>query len=229
MKQLKRMINENTNLLSTNLQLIAPFLESEEDYLCFRHVTPLVQNRVLYDEVGGGAEGDVYRLNNGHLLKIREVGLYGQDDTKHYIKTVADAIYSGTASKQDMSFFGHWIVKVPGDYEENIYEIVEMADVITLEQWAKQTGRSQQKFSTGIYNIAKALGALYAKGKLLGVPANSLISLNQDPITQEEFIEFVVATQDWSKKHGKFPRDLHAGNVGISPVDKSTFLFFDVD
>lgn len=144
-RQLKQMINEAINVspqLHSNLQRVAASVD-EEDYSYFVHVTPLVQNRVLADEVGGGGEGDVFRLDNGHLLKISPVGLNGHDDTKHYIKRIVDDVYSGHAAKDDMAFFGHWIVDVPNDYgESDKYEIVEMADVITLEQWASMTNRS---------------------------------------------------------------------------------------
>lgn len=48
-------------------------------------------------------------------------------------------------------------------------------------------------------------------------------------LTHDEVKNLVRATRHWVKKHGKFPRDFQAGNIGINPVDKSTFMLFDVE
>jgi hypothetical protein len=200
----------------------------------------------LIEYITGRNFGKVFKLDNGRVLKMFSKSLDAKEDISWYSKSLR-GLFKGHATPQSLPIFDYGSPVVGG---LTIYW-GEMAEIIPLDKWVKQTGRGMlsqnelellmrfynEENSTRIIDFGNWLSKrkkaqeydAYAKNteqmlaKLTGRESTAKLTI-------PEMTAFLEAYHNLLAKDGNEPNDIFSRNVGKLPQskpDKPIFIIFD--
>tara|TARA_Y100000034_G_scaffold133595_1_gene199543 strand:+ start:388 stop:1125 length:738 start_codon:yes stop_codon:yes gene_type:complete len=240
LKEFKQYINESYNkaVMLHNMQFLVSLknnsiginldkLSKKEAFHIVSSVPPL-QDFKITKNLGHGAFGTTYLLENGHALKLFHGGY---DDYKRY-KIYIERTFSGEGSQEDFAIFdkGEFemkfqVMNYKGEMVNQLSDIywVEMPEIIPLESWLKRTGRPADKIAKdGMPRFYQIYGNIYLSYKY----GDEIKEGDIEPLTMEEAEGIKKAMKHYEEVIAPLD-DAHAGNIGVYPHNPSIWAIFD--
>lgn len=195
----------------------------------------ILDNIRILGEIGRGAFGRVFELEDGRALKVFSSGVDFDKDIERYEK-IMDQLYKGQASLEDMHIFDY------GKLGESEYHFAVMPRITPL-------AKTDLYDENAIYHVT--------------AQANKQVILKQKPSSFEDYKEKVIAyaandypsakdrfgnsTLSFKQAYNKYNNivdkiiqagwraykeyggtDIHIGNIGFFPQKPDQFFYFDM-
>lgn len=198
-----------------------------------------LKNFKIEKPITGRSFGKVFKMSNGHMLKLFSDSLNVKEDMEWYEENYEKA-FSGTANKNTLPIYDFGSFD-PGDGAEIYY--VEMAEVMPLDKWIVHTKRgSEEQARRGLSPIISFYGEMryeQRRNKIIDMTKEEAIAMTLtmmfhanrsfEPFTYNE-AEAIIGAFWELEKTGRQLRDTAARNMGImreSDPSNPTVIIFD--
>jgi hypothetical protein len=104
-------------------------------------IKPLQTNKIV-KAITGRSYGKIFKLDNGHILKIYHGGLNTEEDMKWY-KKCHELMHGGGAKQTTLPVFAYGEPKLPS-FPEFYIGYAEIAEVTPFDKFLEKTGRDDQ-------------------------------------------------------------------------------------
>ena len=189
----------------------------------------------IVKQLGKGAFGTVYELEDGRAFKVFSSGVDVDKDLERYEK-IMDQLYKGQASLEDMHIFDY------GKLGETNYYYAVMPKIIPLNSTdifkesaifhavAKANKEIAQRGRKVDYETFKRLalseaGTFYVQAK--DKYGNSNLSFQQAYNTYSDIVDKIIKA-GWRAYSEFGGTDIHSGNIGSFPNDPENYFYFDM-
>ena len=189
----------------------------------------------IVKQLGKGAFGTVYELEDGRAFKVFSSGVDVDKDLERYEK-IMDQLYKGQASLEDMHIFDY------GKLGETNYYYAVMPKIILLNSTdifkesaifhavAKANKEIAQRGRKVDYETFKRLalseaGTFYVQAK--DKYGNSNLSFQQAYNTYSDIVDKIIKA-GWRAYSEFGGTDIHSGNIGSFPNDPENYFYFDM-
>ena len=189
----------------------------------------------IVKQLGKGAFGTVYELEDGRAFKVFSSGVDVDKDLERYEK-IMDQLYKGQASLEDMHIFDY------GKLGETNYYYAVMPKIIPLNSTdifkesaifhavAKANKEIAQRGRKVDYETFKRLalseaGTFYVQAK--DKYGNSNLSFQQAYNTYSDIVDKIIKA-GWRAYSEFGGTDIHSGNIGSFPNDPQNYFYFDM-
>ena len=189
----------------------------------------------IVKQLGKGAFGTVYELEDGRAFKVFSSGVDVDKDLERYEK-IMDQLYKGQASLEDMHIFDY------GKLGETNYYYAVMPKIIPLNSTdifkesaifhavAKANKEIAQRGRKVDYETFKRLalseaGTFYVQAK--DKYGNSNLSFQQAYNTHSDIVDKIIKA-GWRAYSEFGGTDIHSGNIGSFPNDPENYFYFDM-
>lgn len=189
----------------------------------------------IVKQLGKGAFGTVYELEDGRAFKVFSSGVDVDKDLERYEK-IMDQLYKGQASLEDMHIFDY------GKLGETNYYYAVMPKIIPLNSTdifkesaifhavAKANKEIAQRGRKVDYETFKRLvlseaGTFYVQAK--DKYGNSNLSFQQAYNTYSDIVDRIIKA-GWRAFSEFGGTDIHSGNIGSFPNDPENYFYFDM-
>lgn len=193
-------------------------------------VKPLSRAKIT-KAITGSSFGKIFKLSNDHILKIFLGGVDADSDIAWFKKSY-DMLHRGKGKKTTLPVYDwEWGSNKLPSHPDHQVGYVEMAEVIPLDKFLKNTGRGDPD---GVISQAKAIfkQIYYIDGIKdyneitdrieQHIPDEEAI----EPMTLDELYAMIQAFYDMVKMGFKLS-DVAARNMGVLRQDPDTIVIFD--
>jgi hypothetical protein len=189
----------------------------------------------IVNQIGKGAFGTVYELEDGRAFKVFSSGVDVDKDIERYEKII-DQVYKGKASMEDMHVFDY------GKLGETNYYYAIMPKIIPLNSTdifkenaifhavAKANKEIAQRGRATEYETFKRLvlaeaGTFYFQAK--DKYGNSNLSFQQAYNKYSDIVDKIIKA-GWRAYSEYGGIDIHSGNIGSFPNKPEEYFYFDM-
>lgn len=198
-----------------------------------------LQNFKIEKALTGRSFGKVFKMSNGHMLKLFSDSLNVEEDFKWY-EDAYNKAFKGTANKNTLPIYDYGSLEQ--DNGKDIY-FVEMAEVMPLDKWIPYTKRGNEsdarKGLSPLISFYREMREEQKLNKVKDTTKEEAISMTLmmifhanrtfEPFTYNE-AEAILGAFWEAEESGWFLRDLAARNMGItrqSDPNNPTVIIFD--
>ena len=189
----------------------------------------------IMKEIGKGAFGRVFELEDGRALKIFSSGVDFNKDIERYEK-VMDQLYKGQASMEDMHIFDY------GKLGESDYYFAVMPKIIPMTaadfynqngifySIAKANKDVAQRGTADSYERFKALSLASASNIYVSAKdqfGNPTLSFQQAYNKYSDMVDKIIQA-GWRAYNEYGGTDIHHGNIGFFSQKPDQFFYFDM-
>jgi len=236
-QSVKNIMYHNTQALMETEAIIGMDYGNFDQKQAFNIVkqVPVLQQSKILGPLGSGAFGTVYKLDNGHVIKLYSTDdEYHDIDAKQYI-TYLKRTFGSQGSEQDLAVFDMGTFEIMANdaqlaylsstgFELMRFYWVELPEIIPLEAWLKRTGRGSllgphQAVWSALNVIEGAAGGRHSVALRPGEDYYA-------PFTDQEARGIYTALRHYNHIIGPII-DFHSGNIGVYPHNPDIWVVFD--
>ena len=212
--------------------------EMKENVMGLINNIEVLRSAKIVKPITGKSFGKVFKMSNGHILKLFSDSLNVQEDLEWY-KDNYDKMFLGTANKNTLPIYDFGTIQTDEGQE---LHYVEMAELMPLNKWIAHTGRGDDSkairalsplisFYEEVQHQAKKAGDKLSKEEAIH---KTMLMIHHrrssyQPLTMEE-AEAILGAFWESEEAGWSLSDVAARNLAVmtqSDPNNPTIIIFD--